>query len=51
MKTWEISFNSLTATLFRSSFLRKKIFDSKNIEYTYSFYGTDLYVKAYERRI
>ena len=47
MKTWEISFNSLTATLFRSSFLRKKIFDSKNIEYTYSFYGTDLYVNVY----
>ena len=41
-----ISFNSLTATLFKSSFARKSVFYSKNIQYAYNFYGTDLYVNV-----
>ena len=39
-----ISSNWLTATLFHSSFARKSIFYSKNIQYGYHFYGTELYV-------
>ena len=39
-----LSFNSLTATLLHSSFVRKNIFYSENIQYVYSFYGTNLYV-------
>ena len=38
----------LTATLFHSFFIRKKIFCSKNIQYAYNFYGTDLYVNVLE---
>ena len=38
-----IFFNSLTATLFHSSFARKSIFYSENIQYVYTFYETDLY--------
>ena len=38
-----LSFNSLTATLFHS-FVRKNVFYSKNIQYAYNFYGTDLNV-------
>ena len=41
-----ISFNSLTVTLFQSSFVRKSVFYSKNIQYAYNFYGTDLYVNV-----
>ena len=36
-----LSFNSLTATLFHS-FVRKNVFYSKNIQYAYNFYETDL---------
>ena len=32
---------------FNSSFVRKKIFYSKNIQYVYNFYGTDMYVNVY----
>ena len=46
MQTWEISFNSLTATLLHSSFVRKKRKYSENIQYSYNFYGTDLYVNV-----
>ena len=42
----EISFNSLTATLFHSSCVRKSIFYSKNIQYPYNLYGTELYVNV-----
>ena len=42
----EISFNSLTATLFLSTFVRRNIFYSENIQYVYNFYGTDLYVEV-----
>ena len=40
----EISFNSRTATLLHSSFVRKTVFYNKNIQYAYNFYGTDLHV-------
>ena len=40
---YEISFNSLTANLFHS-FVRKNVFYSKNVQYSYNFYGTDLNV-------
>ena len=43
IKTYEISFNSLAATSFHS-FVRKNVFYSKNIQYAYDFYGTDLNV-------
>ena len=46
MQTWEISCNSLTATLVDASFVRKNVFYSKNIQYAYYFYGTDLYLNA-----
>ena len=36
----------LTATLFHSSFVRKSVFYSKNVQYAYNFYGTDLYVNV-----
>ena len=36
-------FDSLTAGLFHS-FVGKNVFYSKNIQYTYNFYGTDLNV-------
>ena len=46
----KFSFNSFTATLFHSSFdssfVREKIFYSKNIQYAYNFYGTDLYINV-----
>ena len=42
----EISFNSLTVTLLHSSFVRKTVFYSKNIQYAYNFYGTNLYVNV-----
>ena len=35
------------AALFPSCFVRKKIIYNKNIQYAYSFYGTDLYVNEY----
>ena len=41
---YKLSFNSLTATLFHSTFVRKNVFYSKNIQYAYNFYGTDLNV-------
>ena len=44
--TLEIFFHSLAATLFHSSFVRKSVFYSKNIQYAYSFYGTELYVNV-----
>ena len=47
MLTWKIYFNSHTATLFQTSFVRKKTFFSKAIQYAYNFYGTDLYVNVY----
>ena len=34
----------LSGDLLHSSFVSKNIFQSKNIQYLYSFYGTDLYV-------
>ena len=40
---WNFLWNSITATLFHS-FFRKNIFYSKNIQYAYNFYGTDLKV-------
>ena len=40
----EISFNSRTATLLHSSFVRKTVFYNKIIQYAYNFYGTDLRV-------
>ena len=40
----EISFNSLTATLFLSTFVKRNVFYSENIQYVYNFYGTNLYV-------
>ena len=43
---WNI-WNSITATLFHSSFVRKSVFYSKNIQYAYNFYGNDLYVNVY----
>ena len=46
MQTYEISFNSLIATLFHSSFVGKNVFFSKNIQYAYNFYGGDLYVNV-----
>ena len=46
MQTQEIYFNSLTATLFHSSFVRKNVFHSENIQYAYNFYGTDLYLNV-----
>ena len=39
-------FNSLTATLFHSSFVRKSVFYSKNVQNAYGFYGTGLYVNV-----
>ena len=36
----------LTATLFHSSFVRKNVFCSKNIQYVNNFYGSDLYVNV-----
>ena len=39
-----ISFNSLTDTSFSSPFVRKSVFYSKDIQYAYHFYETDLYV-------
>ena len=41
----KIPFNSLTAILLNSSF-RKTVLYSKNIQYGYNFYGTDLYVNV-----
>ena len=49
MQTSEPSCNSLTATLFCSSFVRKNVFYSKNIQYAYNFYGTKLYVNVCKR--
>ena len=43
ISSYEISFNSITATLFHS-FVRKNVFYSKNIQYAYNLYGTDLNV-------
>ena len=40
------SFNSLTATLFHSSFVRKSVFYSKIIQYAYNYYGIELYVNV-----
>ena len=42
----DISFNSLSATLFHFSFARKNVFYSENIRYVYKFYGIDMYVDA-----
>ena len=39
-------FNSLTATLFYSSFVIKNVFYSKIVQYAYNFCGTDLYVNV-----
>ena len=47
MKYMEVSFNLLTATLFQSSFVRKNVFYTENIQYAYNFYGSDLYVNGY----
>ena len=44
--TLEIFFHLLATTLFHSSFVRKSVFYSKNIQYAYSFYGTKLYVNV-----
>ena len=38
----EVSFSSLTATLFHS-FVRKKVFYSESVQYVHNVYGTDLY--------
>ena len=41
---WNIDL--LIATLLHSSFVRKSVFYSKNIQYAYNFYGTDLHVNV-----
>ena len=46
MKHIGICFNSVTANLIRSSFVRKSAFYCKNIQYVYNFYGTELYVNV-----
>ena len=47
MQTWKVSFNSLTSTLFHSSFVRKNVFYIQHIQYAYNFYGTNMYVNVY----
>ena len=47
MQTYKISFNSLTATLFHSSCARKSVFYSKNVQYAYNFYWSDLCVNVF----